>query len=191
MMLLTVNGREKTLPTQPAETLGALVARLAVDLAAGQVLATGVQVDGSDYAPARHAGLLTAAVQHLEVTTAPFANVSARLVEGTAALVETLAGACAHAAQELSVGRTEQSWQLVLDCIEGLEALAQAATQLQIVHPALAAGWARVEATLPSMVAALDHQDWVGLADSLQFEVGPALANWQERLIGSGSAQEA
>lgn len=181
-MLLSVNGHETTVAPEPAQTVSSLVSHLARDLAGQQVLVTSIRINGTDYQPETYGARSAASVGRLEAETEPFAAVSARLLPGAGALVDTLVDACSHAAHELSRGSTDLALSLVSQCIEGLNVLTEMTGQLLVVDPERAAGWAAIDAALPGLEAALNDRDYVRLADELAYELGPALADWQALL---------
>ncbi len=125
-------------------------------------------------------------IHEIEITSSPASEIAFSSLENSRAYAEQLELAFGRIAEGLRAGRVEEANRIYADAIDGLTLLVFAVTA---AGRELGGGGADLmgmeSAVLPSLeqlMAAQQEQDWVRVADTLEYELGPALGVWRGRI---------
>lgn len=193
-MDLIHNGRAERIEPAQLATVGAV---LAACTESGEHVLLSLRLDGCEIDEAEHAaiaGLSTDAAGKLEVESRPLRAVARDGLESAAAYAGEVAAAFGRMAALLREGRIERARALFRDCLDAVGVLLQAVQSAAEVLGPVAAQLAALEPALERRVAALERhfveEDWVAVADCVEFEVAAEIAQWPASLVAVRRAAE-
>lgn len=197
MTALWHNERRARLDATVHPTVGAAIdACLAADGAEHVLVA--VRLDGRELAPEELAELrelTTEGLDTLEVVSRERGCVARDALESAAGYAPGLAAAVARVASLLRAGELVRAHDLWAESCEALDVLVHALGAVGAALPTVRGALAEIEAGLTTpLTAALDahtRNDWLGLADLLEYEVAARIAASGERLAALRSAATA
>ena len=131
-------------------------------------------------------------IHEIEIGSAAAAEIAFSSLENSRAYAEQLEIAFGRIAEGLRAGRVEEANRIYADAIDGLTLLVFAVTaagrELGRGGADLVGMDSAVMPSLEQLVEAQQDQDWVRVADTLEYELGPAIGVWRERICAAERA---
>jgi len=154
---------------------------------------TEVKIDGETYsetAPRDAAGVSRESIGRLDVLTVPLKRVAEVLLQVAPAHLETLKDGALEVADELRIGDEAEANGRYLLFLEALQdffhflgqatgVLATSLAHLEAEGLSASEKLRSLTSVLTDMVARQEDQDWILLADLLEYELAPILEDWK------------
>ncbi len=202
MVQLRQNGRESSLGGDAFASVGDAIAECTGGSDQPEMVLTRLCIDGTevpeeDWERAR--GLAFDRVQALEIEARPLRDVARRGLRGAVEYAPRVRAALAEVADQLRRGETDRACELYA---AGLDALSVVMFAVTASAPHLgdegeegAGALDGLDGTLAPRLDALaesqEREDWIGVADVLEFELLPVLDDWFDRLVALGQRLDA
>ncbi len=111
-------------------------------------------------------------------------GISAEVMLEAAKLHQTLLEASRHLSSLMRAGKGEEAFQQLRDYIDGLEALIRGLEAAGVDPEWLREESASLAEPLNRLCLAINHKDYIGVSDSLLYELIPRLNKWGEKFSG-------
>lgn len=125
-------------------------------------------------------------IHEIELASKPVVEVALASLESSRDYCERLRSAIDRIVDGLRAGRVEEANRLYCDAIDGLGllvfAVTAAARELGESGLPLVGMDSAVIPSLEQLVEAQEVQDWVRVADTLEYELSPAIGEWRGRI---------
>lgn len=132
-------------------------------------------------------------VHEIELISRPLYEIALASLESSRDYCERLRVAFERIVDGLRAGRVEEANRLYCDAIDGLGllvfAVTAAARQLGDRGLSLVGMDSAVIPSLEQLVEAQEVQDWVRVADTLEYELAPAIHEWRGRIEATEQAE--
>lgn len=134
-------------------------------------------------------------IHEVEIGSSPASEIAFSSLENSRAYAEKLEIAFGQIADGLRAGRVEEANRIYSDAIDGLALLVFAVTaagrELGVIGAGLVGMDTAVMPSLEQLFEAQKEEDWVRVADTLEYELGPAIGVWRERIDAAEKAGRA
>lgn len=192
-MKLLINGKEKTVSC-PGESLGDLVVHIEKnDLAKGSVVRS-IRIDGQEFSPdesaIRKKPLSEIEILEIEISTLP--DIINKNIENADAYLIRLIPGIEKSVELFRIGNEQEANKFFINIIDGIDWLSQVLDMVlaaKEISPDTVFNGKSIQDRRASlvdftqqMVDANKNQDWVLLADLLEYEILPYYQEWSDLL---------
>lgn len=193
-MAISIDGEEQSAVAAQGQTVGEVLARIKAALAGSGRMIVAIVCDGEPLAPDQIAGVLEEKAERyrdIDFQTAVPVELARTSLAASRAFVMDIARTSGQVVDEIHQSQLQEARVKIADmfgklggAFQGL----QGTFQLMKIDPEsveLASGSAKkfmtgLAGTLRQIRDALENQDYVGFADLLEYELTPALKEWEE-----------